>query len=120
MEPGEFCVLFGVSIRNQVLETFLESASIDLAGVDIAEFLDISKPSVYAAIKELEEQDFIKKTRVIGRTQLYTLNRDNPRIVLMLKIMDDMIDYILDEQTQKYSLQKQKVVVAERRKKYKK
>ncbi|MDL5501760.1 MAG: helix-turn-helix domain-containing protein, partial [Candidatus Methanoperedens sp.] len=54
---------------------------------DISRMTGITKATVYAHINKLLQEDFIKKIKKIGNTQLYQLNHDNPKanIILMLE-----------------------------------
>ena len=36
-------------------------------------------------IKEFEEKEYLKKSRIIGKTQLYLLNKGNKRVKLFLR-----------------------------------
>ena len=82
---------------NRVIEYALENQSIDFSVGDMAEDLSISKPKAYETIRYYEEKDYIKKTRVIGKTQLYSLNKDSMRVKLLIKTFNECLKIALYE-----------------------
>lgn len=94
---GAFCKTYGNTIENRILEYILENQDLDFAVSDMAKELEISKPKAYEVIKDFETKGYIKKSRVIGKTQLYVMNRDNKRIQLFLKDFDECLRIIVEE-----------------------
>ena len=103
-EPGAFCEMYGADSRTKVLEYVLCSVDIDFAVSGILDLVDISKPKAYEVIYEFEKKDFIKKSRKIGKTQLYRVNKDNPRIKLYIKQFNECLKLVLNE------MQKQELI----------
>ena len=81
---GIFCETYGNTLRNRVLENLMEFESTDTSAGAVARFLGISRPKVYEIFKEFLKKGFIKKTRVLGKTQLYIINKDNEKVKLFL------------------------------------
>jgi sugar-specific transcriptional regulator TrmB len=79
-----FCEMYGNSLRNRVLEQLLENLALDFAVGDLAKETKISRPKAYQIVDDFESQGLIRKSRQVGKTQLYILNRDNPRVQLIL------------------------------------
>ena len=75
---GNFCIIYGYTVRNRILEWILEFDNLDFAISDIISDLEISKPKFYEYIKEFETIGIITKSRIIGKTQLYKLDKGNP------------------------------------------
>ena len=96
-EMGAFCETYGNTIHNRILEYVLENAEIDFAVGDMAKELGISKPKTYEVIKYFEEKEYIKKSRIVGKTQLYKLNKDNNRVKLFLSDFKECLRLIADE-----------------------
>ncbi|MBU2637894.1 MAG: hypothetical protein KJ955_02890 [Nanoarchaeota archaeon] len=94
---GAFCKTYGDTIENRILEYILENQELDFAVSDMAKGLGVSKPKAYEVIKDFETKGYIKKSRIIGKTQLYVMNRDNKRIQLFLKDFDECLRIIVEE-----------------------
>ena len=95
---GAFCEIYGNTIRNQVLEYILENQDIDFAVGDMAKELAISKPKAYEIISEFMKHQYIKESRIIGKTQLYIINKENIRVKLFLKAFKECLKMISEEQ----------------------
>ena len=84
-ETGAFCALYGNTIRNRILEYLLENQGLDFAVGDMAKELKISRPKAYEVAKIFEKKRFIKKSRIVGKTQLYILNKEEKIVQFLLK-----------------------------------
>ena len=82
---GVFCETYGINARNLVLENLLENQELDFAVGDVAKQTKVSRPKAYEIIKELEKKGLVKKSRIIGKTQLYILNKADSRVKLFIK-----------------------------------
>ena len=67
------------------MEYILENKELDFAAGDMAKSLMCQIPKAYEVIKNFQDKKYIKKSRIVGMTQLYLLNKENPRIKLFLK-----------------------------------
>ena len=91
IEYGEFCRVYGATLRNRVIEYMLERGRLDFAVGDLAQEVNLSRPRAYQLIKELSNEGIIKKTRLVGRTQLYTLDYSNSVVKLLKKSFNDCL-----------------------------
>jgi len=89
--------IYGDTIHNRILEYLLENQDLDFAVGDMAKDLDISKPKAYQIMYDFEEKDYIKKSRIIGKTQLYVLNKKNKRIQLLLRHFKQCLQLVVEE-----------------------
>lgn len=101
---GAFCKTYGQTIDNLILEYLLENKGLDFAVGDMAKELEISKPKAYEVIKDFENKGYIKKSRIIGKTQLYILNKDNRRVQLFLRDFNECLKIIVEEYSKKEEL----------------
>ncbi|HLD05110.1 MAG TPA: winged helix-turn-helix domain-containing protein [Candidatus Nanoarchaeia archaeon] len=99
--PGVFCEVFGITTDNRILEYLLEAAELGISIGDMARDLEISRPKAYQAIYELEEKRYVKKHRVISKTQLYILNKENPHVKVLLRAFNDCLNMVMDEYIKK-------------------
>lgn len=94
---GAFCETYGATIENQVLEYLLENQDLDVAVGDMAKELDISRPKAYDVFGDFEKRKYILKSRVVGKTQLYKLNKDSIRVKIFLRNFDECLQLVIDE-----------------------
>jgi len=104
-----FMDVVGYTPRNMVLEYFLECRILDVAVSDIIEEYRLSKGTVYAMINEFVKQKLVVPSRIVGNTQLYKLNLENPVAHALAKLFDECLvkgEEIVVEQ--KVSIKQQK------------
>lgn len=94
---GAFCETYGDTINNRILEYILENQDIDFAVGDMAKELNISRPKAYDVIKSFQDKGYVKKSRIVGKTQLYKLNKDSKRVKLFLKDFKECLRIITEE-----------------------
>lgn len=100
---GAFCITYGATIENQVLEYLLENQDLDIAVGDMARELSISRPKAYQVISEFEEKGYVQKSRIIGNTQLYKLNKENQRVQLFLHDFKMCLRLVAEESQKNHS-----------------
>lgn len=98
---GAFCEIYGNTIRNRVIEFLMENHRLDFAVGDMAKELSISRPKAYEIINNFEEKKYVKKSRIIGKTQLYILNKQNNIVRLLLKNFKNCLRVVLNEHSEK-------------------
>ena len=94
---GIFCEVYGDTISNRVLEFFLENQETGIAVGDMAKELKISRPKAYSEVELLLSKKYIIPSRIIGRTQLYILNKGNLRVKLFLKDFKECLKILIKE-----------------------
>lgn len=102
---GAFCEMYGITMDNYVLEYLLENQYLDFAVGDMAEELEISRPKAYEIIKKFEKKGYVKKTRIIGKTQLYILNKENIKIKLFMRNFDECLNLVIEEYSEEKKLE---------------
>jgi sugar-specific transcriptional regulator TrmB len=75
----------------------LENQDLDFAVGDTAKELEISRPKAYEVIRQFETKDYVKKSRIIGKTQLYKLNKNNLRVKLLLRDFRECLKLVAEE-----------------------
>jgi len=88
MKSGKFCEMIGLSVRNKVLEYFIEAKDLDFGFGDVAKEINVCRTSCWTAFKELLKIGYIKKTRKLCNKQLYTLNKDNDNVKLLMDLFN--------------------------------
>lgn len=99
-KTGAFCETYGGTITNRILEYLMETEDLDFAVGDMAKELEISKPKAYEVISEFEKKRYVNKTRIIGKTQLYKLNKENLRVKLFLKDFKECLRIVAEEHSE--------------------
>lgn len=89
--PGNFCRLIGVTIRNRVLEFFLEAGELDYGFGDVAVELHVSRSGVFNAVRELQDEGIIKVSRRLKNKTMYVLNKDNVKTRFLIKMFKESL-----------------------------
>jgi len=97
---GAFCETYGNTISNRILEYMMENQDLDFAVGDMAKELGISRPKAYETIGVLEKKGYARKSRIIGKTQLYILNKENERVKLFLRDFRECLRLVADEHSE--------------------
>jgi len=92
-----FCETYGDTIRNRFLEYLLENQDLDIALGDASKEIKASRPKVYEIAFEFLKKGYLKKSRIIGKTQLYKLNKENLRVKLFLKDFKECLRIVVEE-----------------------
>ena len=108
MKQSVICEMYGESINNKFIEYIMIFRRLDFAVCDMAEELEISKPKAYQVIREFEEKGYIIKSRVIGKTQLYKVNKENRNIKILIKQFKESLKLIMEEYAEKEKKKKSK------------
>lgn len=98
---GAFCEVYGDTIENEAMEYLLENRELDFAAGDMAKELNISRPKAYQVLRDFERKCYVRKSRIIGKTQLYLLDRGNARVKLFLKSFNECLKIIAEENSEK-------------------
>jgi len=96
-KTGAFCETYGDTIRNRFLEYLLENQNLDVALGDTAREIGVSRPKAYEIASEFLKKGYLKKSRIIGKTQLYKLNKENLRVKLFLKDFKECLRIVVEE-----------------------
>lgn len=94
---GAFCDTYGKNLQNSVLEFTLENQDIDFAVSDITNELRISKPKAYEIIRLFETKGYVIPSRIVGKTQLFRLNKENKRVQLFMQNFRDCLKLVVEE-----------------------
>ncbi len=108
-EKSLFIELFGESPTIKVLDYLLTERELDFSISDMARNADIGRATLYRIWEDLITNSIIIHTRVVGKSKLYKLNINNPKIKKLIEI-DDML--VIDEFMSKAEKHKPKIKVA--------
>ena len=103
-----FIELFGDSPTIKVLDYLLTERELDFSISDMARNAGIGRATLYRIWDELIRNEIIIPTRTIGKSKLYKLNVENPKIKKLIEINDMLI---LEELQNKAEKHKVKVTV---------
>ena len=84
-DPATLERLFGNNATTRVLDFMHIFRDWDYSKQDIAKNSDVSFRHTLKAIEKLEKLELIKKTRTIGRAQMYRYNTENQAALLLQK-----------------------------------
>ncbi|MFH1200212.1 MAG: hypothetical protein V1708_04035 [Candidatus Micrarchaeota archaeon] len=83
-KTSAFVETFGDSPYVRALDFFLMFPSFDYSKTQVAREAGVSRITMDSIWSQLLKEGFIKKTRDIGRAELFKLNVENPRIKALM------------------------------------
>ncbi len=99
-EEGVFCEVFGRSPRNHIIEFFLEMRNTDYGIADVAKLLKINRATTYNTARDLIKQKILAPKRIIGKTQTYVLNKEDPRVKALIKTFDNLLRNVAEQEAE--------------------
>lgn len=104
-EKTSFRLVFGNAPVVKVLDFFIDNQEFDYSLTDIAKGAEIAWSTLHTCWPELVNLGIIKKTRTIGRAELYKLDRDCPLVKRLLEL-----DIFISEQYIEKEIGKEEIV----------
>jgi len=87
-----FTEIFGNSPRVKLLDFLADHVDFDYTISQIEEFTEISRPTLYRLIGELEGEKMISLTRLVGASKFYALDTRNEKVIEMLQMEFEAIN----------------------------
>ena len=78
--------VIGDAVENRIIDFLIEGIGLDYTKKGIADSCGISRPTLYKILPGMVKEGTVKPTRVIGRVQLYSLNKENEKVKALLKL----------------------------------
>ncbi len=89
----------GYSTEMKILEVFIEGRGLEFSITDIVEYTNLAKSTIYSIWEKFFlKQNYIVKTRTIGKTKLFSLNEESQYIKQFIEIFDSAINEELKEE----------------------
>ncbi|VVB80813.1 Uncharacterised protein [uncultured archaeon] len=98
-------IVLGESPVVKVIDFLIDNQEFDYSLTDIAKGAEVGWTTLHQFWPELVRVGIVKKTRKIGRAELYKLNLDSPLVKKLIEI-----DFLVSSQLIQKELVKQKVV----------
>ncbi len=81
-----FVEVFGDSPSIRILDFFLTFSGFDYSKSQVASEAGVSRITLEPIWQKFIQNGFIKKTRVIGRAEMYQLNKQNAKVKTLLEL----------------------------------
>ena len=101
LPAGQYCIIYGKTLSNRVMENFLEASHMDISAMSIVDLTGISKPKVYQIIEEFMKKGYVVKSRMVGRTQMYKLNKENVIVKIFMRNFSECLKMTTEQYTTK-------------------
>jgi hypothetical protein len=98
--PGPLERLFNSSMAR-LIDFFTLYTKWDYSKTDIAECAEVSIRTVLRAIPYLEEHHMIKRTRAVGKAEMYQTNKESPIIQHLQKAKRLIADIDIDKEIER-------------------
>ena len=89
-EKSSFRIVFGNSPLVKVIDFFLDNREFDYSLTDIAKNADIGWSTLHGFWNNVVMLGIVKKTRKIGRAELYMLNLDSTLVKKLIELDMDI------------------------------
>ncbi len=101
-----FVNTFGDSPMVRVLDFFLTFDSFDYSKSQVADEVGISRVTIEDIWSKLIKNQIITKSRNIGRAEMYKLNKDNPKVKILIELDLKLSSVLADKEIEKEILVK--------------
>lgn len=85
--------LFGNCGETRMFKYITDTKEVDYTVTDVAEGTGVTRPTANKLVNRLFKEEVLIKTRSVGGTQLYKLNKDNKLAKLMMIINKLIMGY---------------------------
>jgi len=85
--------ILGSGAHIKILDYLLDCKDIDCAVSDLAEGSNISRQYAYKIVEKLMKFGVVEKSRIVGRTQLYKIAKDNSIARKLLEFNNEILKY---------------------------
>jgi hypothetical protein len=99
-----FVETFGDSPTVRVLDFFLTFGEFDYSKSQVAGETGVSRVTIEPIWNGLIKSRMIVKTRVVGRAEMYLLNKSNPRVKELLELNSRLGSVAADEQVEEMKI----------------
>lgn len=93
-----FVETFGDSPRVRVLDFFLTFSEFDYSKSQVAAEIGISRVTIEPIWNYLIKSGFLKESRIVGRAEMYCLNKSNPKVKELLELGFKLSSAAADEE----------------------
>jgi len=105
MENSSFTLVFGNSPFVKVLDFFLTFEDFDYPISFIAKETNTKWETVEKVVETFIKRNLIKRTRKLGKAQLYTLNKENPLTKLLTEIDMKISKFFVKEEMERQKIE---------------
>ncbi|MBI2084036.1 MAG: hypothetical protein HYT70_00240 [Candidatus Aenigmarchaeota archaeon] len=85
-ELPSFVLVMGNTPFVRVIDFFLENRPFDYSKTQIARNSEVGWSTLHGIWKILEKNQLVKPTRILGKSQLYRLNEENPIVRKIIEL----------------------------------
>lgn len=96
-----FVETFGGAPAIKVLDFFLTFDNFDYSKSQVAEETGVSRITLDGIWNELVSKKIIVKTRTIGRAEMFKLNKETPRVKVLLELSFKLASSFAEEENEK-------------------
>ncbi len=111
-EKSSFRLVFGNAPIVKVIDFFLDNREFDYSLTDIAKNSDVGWSTLHGFWNGLVKLGIVRKTRRIGRAELYKLDADNPLVKKLIDLDASISKKLMEQGIEKQKLKKPSVINA--------
>lgn len=92
--------IFGNSPQAKILDFLGSHPRYDYNISDLAEYAEVSRPTLYGTLPKLLKMGILMQTRKVGKSNMYKLNIDNDLVKTILKFDFELANKIAELEEQ--------------------
>lgn len=104
MQKSSLILTFDESPHIKILDFFIEFEDFDYPIAQIAKETETKWETTERVIDSLLQRRILKKTRRLGKAQLYMLNKNNPLTKLLIEIDNKISKFFINKELEKQKL----------------
>ena len=108
-EISSFREVFSSTAAIKVLDFLIECRSFDYSLTDIAKNANVGWSTIHGFWNDLVKWGIVKKTRRIGRADLYMLNKESKIVQKLLELNKAIANQLLDEELKNQGYDQEKL-----------
>lgn len=94
---SSFILVMGNTPFSRVVDFLLENRPFDYSKTQIAKNSDVGWSTLHGIWKVLARTEIVKKTRAVGKSQMYKLNEENPVVRKIIELDAQITEMYADK-----------------------
>jgi len=96
-DKNAFLEVIGDSPQAKILDVLITGREFDYSPTGIIRAADIGRATFYKVFPKLFKAQFIITTRKLGNIQLYKINKENPKMLALINLHQQIILAVLNK-----------------------
>jgi DNA-binding MarR family transcriptional regulator len=96
--------LLGSTPKVKIIDLLLIGKELDYSITDMAEAAGVGRATIYRMLDDMLKKEIIKKTRKLGRIQLYQINMKNPSVAVLWEMLKKLMKIYSEKEIERQTM----------------